>query len=401
MRIAISGAGIAGPALAFWLARSGHEVTLIEKAPQFRAGGYVIDFWGVGYTVAERMGLLPAIRDAGYRFRELRLVGRDGRKVGGMSTEVFRRMTGDRFTSLPRGDLASIVYDAVKNDVETVFGDSITEVRETGDVVELAFEHRKARRFDLLIGADGLHSRVRECAFGPTADFEKDLGYRVASFRTEGYRPRDELAYVARAVPGRQLARIALRDDQTTFLLVFRAELANGSEPSTPRERRAVLHSVFGGIGWESAAILEALDAADELYFDRVSQIRMPAWSKGRTILIGDAAGAVSLLAGEGTGLALTEAYVLAGELARAGGDHRAAFAAYEARLRPFIQGKQKSAEAFASSFVPKTALGVWYRNMATRAMKLPKIADLLIGSSVRDDFDLPRYDLPATSRSE
>jgi len=396
MRIAISGAGIAGPSLAHWLHRSGHETTLIEKAPRFRAGGYVIDFWGVGYTIAERMGILPEVLEAGYSFRELRLVDRHGRKVGGFPTDVLRRITNGRFTSLPRGDLAEIIYRTIENYVETVFDNSISGIEEADGGVRIAFERGAPRDFDLVVGADGLHSAVRRLVFGPEEKFEKRLGYRVATFEVEGYRPRDELVYVAHASPGRQLARIALRHDRTMFLLVFSAELMTGLEPSNLTETRAVLRDVFGDAGWESQQILEAMDEVENIYFDRVSQIRMGTWSKGRVMLIGDAACAVSLLAGEGTGIAIMQAYVLAGELARARGDHRAAFSNFENRMRAFVEGKQIAAENFASSFLPETAVRLWLRNQVTRLMRLPVIADWLIGRSVlvSDDFDPPNYSI-------
>ena len=396
MKIAINGAGIAGPALAHWLHQSGHEPTLIEKAPHFRTGGYVIDFWGVGYTIAERMGILPEVLRAGYSFKELRLLDEKGHKIGGFSTDVFRRIAKGRFTSLPRGDLAAIIYRTIENRVETLFGNSISGIEQSESGVRVAFEHGSARDFDLVVGADGLHSTVRRLTFGPESQFEKRLGYRVATFAVEGYRPRDELIYVARASPGRQFARIALRDDRTMFLFVFRGELMTGPEPSNLAETRAVLRDIFVDMGWESPRILEAMEEVEDIYFDRVSQIRMEAWSQGRVILIGDAASAVSLLAGEGTGLAMTDAYVVAGELIRARGDYRAAFRIYENRLRSFVEGKQASAEKFASSFVPKTPLGIWIRNQATRIMHVPRVADWLIGRSVSvsDDFDLPDYDM-------
>jgi 2-polyprenyl-6-methoxyphenol hydroxylase-like FAD-dependent oxidoreductase len=231
--------------------------------------------------------------------------------------------------------------------------------------------------------------------FGPENEFEKRLGYRVATCTVSGYRPRDELVYVAHASPGRQFARIALRDDLTVFLFVFRPELIKSAEPKNLAETRTVLREIFQDMGWESPKILNAMEQADEIYFDRVSQIKMPAWSKGPVILIGDAACAVSLLAGEGTGLALTEAYVLAGELSRAA-DYPLAFRQYEARMRNFVSRKQASAEKFAKSFVPKTQLGVWFRNQVTLVMRLPWIADFLIRRSVNvvDDFDLPTYEM-------
>jgi 2-polyprenyl-6-methoxyphenol hydroxylase-like FAD-dependent oxidoreductase len=392
MKIAINGAGVAGPALAFWLHRNGHEPTLIERASALRTGGYVIDFWGVGYTVAERMGLLPEVLKVGYSFRELRFVDEQGRKVGGFPVDVFQRTTQGRLTSLPRGDLASIVYEAVDGKVETLFGNSIRAIDEHEDGVDVTLDDGSQRSFDLVIGADGLHSRVRKLVFGPEEEFAKDLGYRVATFMVEGYRPRDDGLYVLHGAPGRQCARLALRNDRTAFLLVFRADLMQGPEPANIAETRALLREVFGGMGWECPHILDAMWGVSDIYFDHVSQIRMPVWSKGRTILIGDAAAAVSLLAGEGTGLALAQAYVLAGELERAGGDHRIAFRDYEQLLRPFLREKQKVAEGFASSVVPETRFGMWIRNQATKVMRLPKMTEMLMGGTMRDDFDLPDY---------
>lgn len=392
MKIAISGAGVAGPALAYWLKRTGHEPVLIEKAPAFRSGGYVIDFWGVGYDVAERMGLLPEILDAGYTFRELRLVDEAGRRRSGFKVDLMRRMLNGRLTSLPRGDLAAAVYRAVADEVETLFGESISAIRQEDDTVHVDLASGAARDFDLVIGADGQHSAVRGLVFGPQEKFEKKLGYYVASFEVTGYRPRDELVYAAHAAPGRQIARFALRGDRTIFLFIFRSDRLPCREPGSLVEVRGVLRDVFGGAGWETPRILAAMEEVDDIYFDRVSQIRMDSWSEGRVALIGDAAAAVSLLAGEGTGLALTEAYVLAGELQRAGNDPRAAFRNYELRLRPFIRGKQKSAVGFASSFVPQTEFGIRFRNWVMNLMGLPGIASLAFGNSVKDDFELPDY---------
>lgn len=394
MKVAISGAGIAGPTLAHWLLRLGHEVTLIEKAPRLRTGGYLVDFWGVGYTIAERMGILPQVLDAGYHFKELRLLNGAGRKAGGFSTDVLMRMTGGRFTTVPRGDLAAIIYGSLGDGVETLFGTSISEISEHEDGVRIVLSDGSVREVDLVVGADGLHSKVRSLAFGAQTQFEKPLEYRVASFAADGYEPRDELVYVASAAPGKQFARIALRGNRTMFLFVFRADLMSRADPSNIAETRAVLREVFGNIGWESPRFLSAADTAREIYYDRVSQITMPSWSKGRVTLIGDAAGAVSLLAGEGTGVAMTAAYVLAGELHRANGDYRTAFRAYEDILRPFVERKQRAAEGFAKSFLPRTALGVWVRNKVTKLMHVPKLADVFLGASVRDDFDLPQYDM-------
>ena len=386
MRIAISGAGVAGAALAHWLKRTGHTPTVIEQAPQFRTGGYMIDFWGVGYQVAKCMGIEEPVRAAGYQIEWLRSVGSRGEVKANVSVDVFRRMIGEDFTSLPRGDLAAAIYGTIEDKVETIFGDSIAAVDERGDGVRLTFDKGEPRDFDLVIGADGLHSNVRRLVFGPEEEFERYLGCKVAACVVDGYRPRDELSYVLYNIPGRQVGRIALRGDRTMFLFIFRAE--HDSAGVAPKDQ---LRNQFGDAGWECREMLATLDDVDDLYFDVVSQIRMDRWSRGRVLLIGDAAGCISLLGGEGTGLAITEAYVLAGELARAGGDHRHAFDAYEARLHPFIKSKQAGAVRYIPFFATRTRFGLWFRNMAMRTMNFGPLATLFAGS-VRDDFELPDY---------
>jgi 2-polyprenyl-6-methoxyphenol hydroxylase-like FAD-dependent oxidoreductase len=258
--------------------------------------------------------------------------------------------------------------------------------------VRVSFDHAAPREVDLVIGADGLHSRVRRIAFGPEAAVEKSLGYHVAAFEVEGYRPRDELVYVIHSVPGRQIARFSLREDRALFLFVFRDEYLPTPRPPSEQEARAVLRTVFADVGWECPSILGAMGRVEDLYFDRVSQIRMTHWTTGRTALVGDAAACASLLAGEGTGLAMAEAYVLAGELHRAGDDYETAFACYEERMMPFLRGKQESAVKFASSFAPKTAVGIQVRNLVARLLRLPLVADFFIGRDLLGEVRLPDY---------
>jgi 2-polyprenyl-6-methoxyphenol hydroxylase-like FAD-dependent oxidoreductase len=238
-----------------------------------------------------------------------------------------------------------------------------------------------------------LHSRVRQIVFGPESRFETKLGYHVAAFQVGGYRPRDELVYISHTRPGRQISRFSMRDDQTLFLFVFGGDASDGQLPTTDRERKRILGNVFGGMGWETPKILAAMEGVSDIYFDRVSQIRMVGWTSGRTALVGDAAACVSLLAGEGSGLAMAEAYVLAGELAGAGGEHATAFARYEQRMMPFLQGKQETARNFAASFVPETEARIMLRDLATRLMTIPILADALLGRDLRDDVRLPIYE--------
>jgi 2-polyprenyl-6-methoxyphenol hydroxylase-like FAD-dependent oxidoreductase len=392
MRIAISGAGIAGPTLAYWLGRSGHQTTLIEKAPALRTAGYIVDFWGVGYRIAERMGLGPQLQTAGYAVREVRLVDRRGHKVGGFPTDGFRKMAGGRFTSLPRGDLAAMIYGTLADDVESLFGESVATIEQGDSGVRVGFHSGVSREFDLVIGAGGLHSPVRRLVFGPETGFERDLGYRVAAFEARGYRPRDELVYVSYGIPGRMASRFAMRDDRTMFLFIFTRDQISGADPRGADEVKRVLGDVFGGVGWECPRILQAMEDCEDIYFDRVSQIAINNWSNGRVMLIGDAAAAVSLLAGEGTGLAMLEAYVLAGELHRAGSNYGKAFHEHQHLLRPFITDKQRSAQTFAAAFAPRTWRGVWARNKLSNLLSLPYVGDWIIRQQLRDDFDLPDY---------
>lgn len=392
MKIAINGAGIAGPTLAWWLAEYGHEPVLIEQAPELRHGGYIVDFWGLGYDIVEMMGLIPDIRARGYQVQEVRFVDERGRKAGGFEAAVFERMAEGRFTSLRRSDVSGVIYDAVKDRCETIFGDSIARIEEDGGGVRVGFEHAAEREFDLAIGADGLHSRVRSLAFGEEARFEKFLSYHVAAFEVAGYDPRDELVYVSHSAPGLQVSRFSMREDRTLFLFVFHDEHFSGTTPQDDAGRKAELNRIFGGVGWECPQILAAMEGVDDIYFDRVSQIRMERWTKGRVALAGDAAACVSLLAGEGTGLAIAEAYVLAGELHRAGGDFSRAFAEYEKRLMRFVRRKQEGAAKFAASFAPRTASGIFIRNWVTKLMRIPFVAERLIGNDLRDDIDLPEY---------
>jgi 2-polyprenyl-6-methoxyphenol hydroxylase-like FAD-dependent oxidoreductase len=338
------------------------------------------------------MGLLPKIKELGYRVGEVRLVDREGRTCGGFSVDIFQRLTHDRFTSVLRSDLSATIYSALVGRIETLFGDSIASIEDKGDRVVLGFESTSPREFDLVIGADGLHSRVRQLSFGPQRCFEFPLGYHVAAFAAAGYQPRDELVYIAHGIPGKQVSRFSMRGDKTMFLFVFRDEYLGNERPHDDPSRKAVLRRIFSGAGWECPRILESLEGANDLYFDRVSQIRIDRWAKGRVALIGDAAACVSLLAGEGTGLALAEAFVLAGELRMSQGDHAQAFASYQERLMPFLRSKQKSAAGFASSFAPKSAMGIKVRNTVTRLMRLPFVAALLINRGLRDDLELPDY---------
>ncbi len=388
--VLISGAGIAGPTLAFWLKAGGFEPTLIEQAPALRAGGYVIDFWGLGYDIAERMGLAADVNRIGYHTRELRIVDDRGKRVAGFGTNIFRELTGGRYVTLGRSDLSRLLFEKVKRTTEVIFDDEIIDLQESTDRVQVQFESGNERGFDLVLGADGLHSNVRRLVFGPQPQFEKQLGYLVAAFEVRGYHPRDEDVYVMYGQPGRMVGRFALHGDRMLFLFVFAGD--SGSLPMTLDQQKAMLRERYRGGKWECPRILAELDRTHELYFDRVSRIRMESWSRGRVALVGDAAFCVSLLAGQGSALAMISAYVVAGELANADGRYEQAFARYEMFLRAYINMKQRGAERFAGAFAPKTQWGMWFRNQVIRAFAIPGLARFMVGRDIIDALRLPDY---------
>ncbi|MDX8500781.1 FAD-binding domain [Mesorhizobium sp. VK4C] len=388
--VLISGGGIAGPALVFWLAAAGFRPTLIEQAPRLRTGGYVIDFWGLGYWIAERMGLEADINRVGYHVREMRIVNDNGRRLAGFGTDVFGELTNGRYVTLARSDLSRLLFERIKDTTEIIFGNEIVGLEEVSDGVRVRLKHGGERKFDLVVGADGLHSGVRRLAFGPQHQFEKKLGYAVAAFEVEDYRPRDEDVYLMYGRPGRMVGRFTLNRNRTLFLFVFVVD--SDPLPTALDMQKEMLRAKYEHGRWECPRILEELGRTDELYFDSVSQIKMNIWSKGRVALTGDAAFCVSLLAGQGSALAMISAYVLAGELLKADGQHQEAFIRYEAFLRDYIQTKQRGAERFATALAPRTQLGLLFRNLVTKAFAVPGLARLTIGKEITDAVRPPDY---------
>ena len=391
MDVLISGAGIAGPCLAWWLLQGGHRVTLLEKASEPRFGGYVIDFWGKGYDIAERMGLLPRIRKVGYQVGEVALIGEDGRKTSGFGGKVFARVSGGRYTSLPRGELSRALLESVEGKAETIFGDRIRSLEQGISGVDVGFAHAPPRRFDIVVGAEGVHSVTRDLVFGPESAFERYLGYSFAAFLLDGYAARSPDAYVMFGEPGREVLRFSLRDGATLILMIWK-DAARTPFPRSHDDERALLRDRFAGSGWEVPDMLARLDSAQHLYLDRVSQIRMDRWQAGRVALVGDAAFAPSFLAGQGAALAMIGAYVLAGELNRCPDAPETAFAAYQNRLLPFMTAKQDAALRFATTFVPSTRLGLRIRSLVSHFLSIDWVADRMSGSEMRDQIDLPTY---------
>ncbi|SDF34914.1 2-polyprenyl-6-methoxyphenol hydroxylase [Lentzea fradiae] len=363
--VLISGASIAGPALAHWLRRSGFDVTIVEKSHTLRGGGYPIDIRGTAVGVVERMGLLPRLREAHVDTQRITMLDADGSVVTSMSAVA---LTGsrDEDIEIPRGELTTMLYDTVRDDVEFLFDNSIVALNDHADGVDVTFRSGLERTYDLVIGADGLHSGVRALVFGPEEQFHHYLGYCFAGFTMPN---RLGLAHegVMWNQPGRAAALYAAGTGGTVHgFLNFALPEAPFGAFKDPAAQRDLVASVFAGDGWEVPHMVETMRTADDLFFDTVSQIHLPRWSSGRVALVGDAAYAPSFLTGQGSSLALVGAYVLAGHLATAH-DHTAAFDAYERQTRPFVEANQGIVGKSRSEMLPGTAEALAARNAALR----------------------------------
>ncbi|WP_030911563.1 FAD-dependent monooxygenase [Streptomyces sp. NRRL F-5126] len=366
-RVLISGASIAGPALAYWLDRYGFDVTVVEKASAVRGGGYAIDIRGTARDVADRMGLLPQLRAAHVNTQRLGFVDAAGEPIGSVDPNGITGGEGNLDLEVRRGDLADVLYTPIKDRVEFLFDDSIATLDDDGDAVHVVFDSGARRTFDLVIGADGLHSNTRRLVFGPEEPFHHYLGHVFAGFTL----PNDfGLAHEGLAwnEPGR--AAILYAHEPSQYLhgfLAFTSEAPPYEAFRDPQAQCDLVASRYPEQVWHLPRLVEAMREADDLFFDIVSQIHMPVWSRGRVALAGDAAHATSFLSGQGSSVALVGAYVLAGELATHA-DHAEAFAAYEKRMRPFAERNQALAGAGGTVVTPTTREQLDARNAALRA---------------------------------
>ncbi|GAA2371860.1 FAD-dependent monooxygenase [Dactylosporangium salmoneum] len=363
MHVLISGAGVAGPALAYWLRRGGHAVTVVERAPGLREGGHAVDFRGAAHLgVLRRMGVLEEIERRRTGMGAMYYVNESGRRVSRMPADLF---AGD--VEILRGDLGRILYDATAPiGVQYRFGDAITALHEDEDGVTVAFERAPAARYDLVVGADGLHSAVRALAFGPEERYVHHLGLHCAIFPVGNFLGLDHTAEAYRTTSKVVIVASANHNAEARAQLFLPTPARLPDRRDADAQRRAVAEA-FAGIGWQTPRLLEAMFKTPEWYFDSVAQVRMPRWSTGRVTLLGDAAYSPCLLSGMGSGLAVVGAYVLAGELDRHPGDPAAAFAAYERIMRPYAEGAQQGAEGTSRMMVPQGRLLTAFLNQYIR----------------------------------
>ena len=391
--VLISGAGIAGPAVAYWLRAVGFRPTVVERAPAPRPGGQAVDLRGAGRTVTERMGLLDRVRKVALEQEGFAYVDASGRITARMPADAFG---GEGIVSeieVLRGDLCRVLYEATLPETEYLFDDTITQIDQDAAGVTVTFEKAPSRRFSLVVGADGLHSTVRRLAFGPdaarlcpfhlynawyTAPADIDLGGWFLMYNAPG-------GLVAGARPGRA-------NDEIKVALSFRSE-SETYEQLGRAAQQELLARRFAGAGWEVPRLLDAMRSATDFYFDSVGQVHLEEWSRGRVVLLGDAGYCPSPLTGMGTSLSLVGAYVLVGELVAAGGDHRIAFQRYQERLRAYVAQAQQLPPGGVSGFAPTSAFMIRLRAASMRWMTRWPLRTLVAGQFRKADaIKLPSY---------
>jgi len=366
--VLISGGGIAGPALAFWLRRYGFTPTVVEVAPVPRPGGHAVDLRGAGREVVERMGLLDTVRAERVDERGFAYVNGRGRWTARMPADLFGGEGMVAEIEIMRGNLSRILYDATRDVTEYLFDDRITGLTDDGDGVKVTFASGTVRCFDIVVGADGLHSGVRQLAFGPDQEFVRHLGGYMAYFTVPDPGNLDHW-FLMHGAPGGLVAGIRPENGNTAkAMLSFTSPQLDYDRRDVPAQK-AILRTKFAAVGWLVPQILAAMPEAEDFYFDSLSQVHMGQWHQGRAVLLGDAGYCGSPLAGLGTALALVGAYVLAGELSATPDDHEAAFTRYQNEMRDYVKQCQTLPGGGVKGFAPNSALMIRLRDLSMGMM--------------------------------
>jgi 2-polyprenyl-6-methoxyphenol hydroxylase-like FAD-dependent oxidoreductase len=363
----IVGAGIAGLAAALRLRRGGWDVLVVEKAPGPRGGGYIISFSGVGYEAADRLGVLPDLQRAEQPTPELIYVDENGRRLAALPPEAHAALVDARSVTLLRGDLEAALYRALDDPARVRFGTTVVRISQDGSGVSALLSDGTEERVDLLIGADGLHSQVRAEVFGPEERFRTDLGHAVASCLLDKPPGSVHIAptqSIGVGVVGKGAGITPTADGRCAAFFAFRTDrleedLRAGAVPT--------LRRVYGDLGWAIPELLAEVEANGAIYFDRICQIRMDAWYRGRVVLLGDSAWCVSLFAGSGSSLAVGGAELLGDALDRHPDDVPAALSAWDAELRPLVLSRQREALRATAMFVAPNAIALRLRTWAFR----------------------------------
>jgi 2-polyprenyl-6-methoxyphenol hydroxylase-like FAD-dependent oxidoreductase len=357
LKVLISGAGIAGCTLAYWLTRNGHSVTVIERSRSLRSSGSPVDVRGPAVDVAERMNVLAQLREARIRLQGMTLLDPAGRRVARVDIEALRSSIVPKDIEIARGDLARILHGVSANDADYIFGDSIKTLSDDGTGVDVSFEKSSPRRFDLVVGADGLHSIVRRLAFGVDSEFVTHAGLYAATVPLNDGTDTGREMFMLN-VPGKLAALHPRASSPLAYFVFWHPEIPEFDYTNLD-QHKLILERNFTGIGWRVPEFLADVRAASDLYFDSVARVYVADWARGRIALLGDAASCVSLF-GDGSTLAIAGAYELARALEESPSDPRNAFARYQAVHGKLVATKQKNLGRMAGRIVPKTSLGIW-----------------------------------------
>ena len=365
--ILISGAGIAGATLAYWLAREGFAPTVVELGRGARSSGNPVDVRGEAVDVATAMGVMPRLAEAATRVREMQVVDGRGRVRATMDLRPSRRSSGSEEVEVLRSRLAAVLIEAARDEAEFLFDDTIRDLRQDPAGVDVTLASGREGRFDLVVGADGLHSNVRGLAIAPEPEVIRHRGLFVAGFqlREPVDDPRVVVMYNS---PGRS-ATIHPAGGDPVAAFIFRGDARADLDHRDLEGQKQFLRESYAGAGWRVPELLERLQALDDLYFDAVCEVHIRRWSTGRVVLVGDAASCVSLF-GEGSSLAMVGARTLSRAL-RESADHTLAFERYEMAHRAEVQSKQRLAPVAARILVPATRPGIAIRNLTLRAAAL------------------------------
>jgi 2-polyprenyl-6-methoxyphenol hydroxylase-like FAD-dependent oxidoreductase len=337
------------------------------------------------------MGILPDLAQADLRFQKLIFVDKNNKPKGRLNVFGIRALTDNQFFNLLRSDLERVLYNHLDKDIEFIFGDTIRQMEQDAAGVTIIFRSGKMRSFDLVVGADGLHSNVRTLIFGNELEFEKYYGYYTASFTINNYLKSDKV-FVSYTIPGKQTNIYLLNENKLATLFIFSSPQKLNYDHHDMDAQKQILRNEFGNAGWECASLLEIMDTAPDFYFDSVSQTKMNHWSKGRVSLVGDACDCPSLLSGQGSTLAMVGAYILAGELKESDGNYEVAFQRYEDIFKPLIDNKQKLAQRFAGSLVPKNKFALWLRNTFANLMFSSFVSKWFVKKYMTDEINLKEY---------
>ena len=357
---------------------------------EFRTGGYLVDFWGAGCEVLKKMGLFEELKNKSYKIKNIHCFNGKGKRSSKVDISSLIKDNYNEFLSVKRGDISSVIYNAC-GEIDTRFGTFVTSIEDTDDKVIAHLSDGSKESFDLVIGADGLHSHTRSLVFKDSEVVEHDLNTFVAAFSIDSYKLHENYTYGLCIEDDRQISRVTLETGETLVMFTLDSKLVD-KIPVTLEEKKQILRSTFKNIQWEAPDLLAELNNVDNIYFDSVTQIKMNSWYKDRVALVGDAASCPSILMGQGSIFAIIEAYVLAGELYRAKGNHKVAFAAWQDKLKDTIDRKQKLGLMNLSKSASEEVFKKYLSTITVNISSTPVVSKFIGAGIFHDEIELIDY---------